>query len=190
MFAGCCADCGAFMGYLDKNLIPGETVLFRTRLHSIVLIGPIFTALLICVPGVLCIMEFQKHRGEPGSSAKLWALAAALTFIIAFLVILYGIAKRNSTEMAVTNRRVLIKWGLGSRRTLEIVLAKVESISVSETILGRMLGYGTVIVRGTGGTPEPVVLIARPNEFRRSVYEQLALIQGPATGAASAAMQP
>jgi uncharacterized membrane protein YdbT with pleckstrin-like domain len=173
------------MGYLEKNLIPGETVLFRTRLHSIVLIGPIFTALLICVPGTLCAMQAQRQKGEPGNGAKLWALAAALSFIIAFVVILYGIAKRNSTEMAVTNRRVLIKWGLGSRRTLEIVLAKVESISVSETVLGRMLGYGTVIVRGTGGTPEPVVLIARPNEFRRSVYEQLALMQGPAAGAAS-----
>jgi uncharacterized membrane protein YdbT with pleckstrin-like domain len=175
------------MGYLEKNLIPGERVLFRTRLHSIVLIGPIFTALLICVPGTLCAMQAQRLKGVPGNGAKLWALAAALSFVIAFVVILYGIAKRNSTEMAVTNRRVLIKWGLGSRRTLEIVLAKVESISVSETVLGRMLGYGTVIVRGTGGTPEPVVLIARPNEFRRSVYEQLASIQGPAAGAASGA---
>lgn len=177
------------MGYIENNLIPGESVVFRTRLHSIVLIGPIFTALLICFPSVLCAMEAQKQKGAPGNSAKLWALAAACGFVIAVLVVLYGIAKRNSTEMAVTNRRVLIKWGLGSRRTLEIVLAKVESISVNETVLGRMLGYGTVIVRGTGGTPEPVVLIARPNEFRRHVYEQLSLSQGPgmAPGANSSA---
>ncbi len=65
--------------------------------------------------------------------------------------------KRNATEMAVTNRRVLIKTGMGSRRTLDLMLSRVESIGVEETMWGRMLGYGSVIVRGTGGTPEPFV---------------------------------
>jgi uncharacterized membrane protein YdbT with pleckstrin-like domain len=75
--------------------------------------------------------------------------------------------------MAVTNRRVLIKTGMVSRRTLDLMLARVESIGVEETAFGRMLGYGSVVVRGTGGTPEPFRRIAHPQEFRRAVQEQI-----------------
>jgi uncharacterized membrane protein YdbT with pleckstrin-like domain len=75
--------------------------------------------------------------------------------------------------MAVTNRRILIKTGIMSRRTIELLLSRVESIVITEPFLGRMLGYGTVIVRGTGGTPEPFTLIAHPTEFRRHVQEQI-----------------
>ena len=75
--------------------------------------------------------------------------------------------------MAVTNKRVLIKTGMGSRRTLDLMLSRVESIAVEETFAGRMLGFGSVIVHGTGGTPESFLMIASPQEFRRNVQEQI-----------------
>jgi uncharacterized membrane protein YdbT with pleckstrin-like domain len=81
--------------------------------------------------------------------------------------------KRNATEMAVTNRRVLIKTGLGNRRTLDLMLSRVESIAVHETMWGRTLGYGDVVVHGTGGTPESFVLISHPQEFRQQVQQQI-----------------
>jgi uncharacterized membrane protein YdbT with pleckstrin-like domain len=68
---------------------------------------------------------------------------------------------------------VLIKTGMASRRTLDMMLSKVESIGVEETFLGRIFGYGSVIVRGTGGTPESFVMIAHPQEFRQSVQAQI-----------------
>ncbi len=52
------------------------------------------------------------------------------------------------------------------------MLSRVESIGVEETVIGRLLSYGTVVVRGTGGTPEAFVLIDHPQEFRRAVQEQ------------------
>jgi len=75
--------------------------------------------------------------------------------------------------MAVTSRRVVIKTGLASRKTIEMMLNKVESIEVSETTFGRMLGYGTIAVIGTGGTLEPFHNIARPLEFRSQVQQQV-----------------
>jgi hypothetical protein len=54
-----------------------------------------------------------------------------------------------------------------------MMLTRVESIGVEETTFGRMLGYGSVVVRGTGGTPEPFLMIAHPHEFRRAVQEQI-----------------
>jgi uncharacterized membrane protein YdbT with pleckstrin-like domain len=88
-------------------------------------------------------------------------------------VFAWGAAKRNATEMAVTNRRVLIKTGMASRRTLDLMLAKVESIGVTETFMGRIFGYGSVVIHGTGGTPESFVMIAHPQEFRQSVQQQI-----------------
>ena len=89
------------------------------------------------------------------------------------VAILMGMVRRNATEMAVTNRRVVIKTGLASRKTIEMLLNKVESIEVSETAFGRMLGYGTIVVIGTGGTPEPFQKVAHPLEFRSQVQQQI-----------------
>lgn len=73
----------------------------------------------------------------------------------------------------MSNKRVLIKTGLLSRRSVEVLLPKVESIGVDESFVGRILGYGSVIVRGTGGTFETFDKIAHSNERRRQVQEQL-----------------
>jgi uncharacterized membrane protein YdbT with pleckstrin-like domain len=81
--------------------------------------------------------------------------------------------KRSATEIAVTNRRVLVKVGLLTRRSIEIMLSKIESIRVEQSLVGRMLSFGTIVVRGTGGTPEPFAKIAHPLEFRRNVQEQI-----------------
>jgi uncharacterized membrane protein YdbT with pleckstrin-like domain len=72
----------------------------------------------------------------------------------------------------VTTKRVIIKVGLVRRRSVELLLRQVEAIRVEQGILGRILGYGTIIVGGTGGTAEPFSEIAAPLEFRRQVQMQ------------------
>ena len=104
-------------------------------------------------------------------------IAGVVLIVIALIALAWGFTKRNATEMAVTNKRVLIKTGLGNRRTLDVMLSRVESIGVEETFLGRMLGYGSVTVRGTGGTPESFVMISHPQEFRRSVQAQIGHVE-------------
>jgi uncharacterized membrane protein YdbT with pleckstrin-like domain len=111
--------------------------------------------------------------GSSTISPQGMAISGGILLLISLVIFFYGIAKRNATEMAVTNKRVLIKTGMASRRSLDMMLSTVESIGVEETVLGRMMGYGTVIVRGTGGTPETFLMIARPQEFRKNVQEQI-----------------
>jgi len=108
----------------------------------------------------------------PARSVMMWA--ALLCFALGAISIFIGFLKRNATEMAVTNKRVIVKSGLADRRTIELLLPRIESIAVEEPALGRLLGYGTVIVRGTGGTPEVFPQIARPLEFREQVQRQIA----------------
>lgn len=113
-----------------------------------------------------------KRSGESSSSALIWL--ALVAFTVAAILLAVGVLKRSATEMAVTNKRVIVKSGIASRRTIEILLSRIESIAVEESALGRLLGYGTVIVRGTGGTPEVFERIAHPLEFREQVQSQIA----------------
>jgi uncharacterized membrane protein YdbT with pleckstrin-like domain len=90
-------------------------------------------------------------------------------FGIGLILLLAAWIESITTELAVTSMRVIAKKGLISRLTMELNLSKVESIGVDQSILGRILGYGTVTVVGTGGTREPFKTIAAPLEFRRAV---------------------
>jgi uncharacterized membrane protein YdbT with pleckstrin-like domain len=168
------------MSYVEKSLVPGETLLYQTRHHWMMLIGPLLLSLVLAVLGVVCLGEVLAAKQGKGqlvdaaaATIRASEIAGVVLFLAAIAVFAFGNVKRNATEMAVTNRRVLIKTGLGSRRTLDLMLSRVESIVVEETFLGRMLGFGSVVVRGTGGTPESFVMISHPQEFRRSVQEQI-----------------
>ncbi len=167
------------LSYVEKNLIAGETLLYQTRHHWIVLLGPALVSLLLGAPGLGLLVESiasktgkSQPSGNSGISAGGVAVIGLILLMAAAGTFAYGIAKRNATEMAVTNKRVLIKTGLASRRTLDVMLSRVESIGVEESLIGRLLSYGTVVVRGTGGTPEAFVMIDHPQEFRRAVQEQ------------------
>jgi uncharacterized membrane protein YdbT with pleckstrin-like domain len=81
--------------------------------------------------------------------------------------------KRWSDEFGITNKRVIAKTGLISRETLELNLSKIESVSVDQSVMGRLLGYGSVVINGTGGTKEIFHNIAKPVTFRRVFQEMV-----------------
>src|ERR1051326_8648359 len=120
------------MSYLESNLIPGETLIYQTRLHWVVMIGHIVVGcLVLALPGALLLYYTHNHSELQNRELHLMQVAGAA------LILCGGIA----TERAVTTRRVVIKTGLTSRKTVEMLLNKVESIEVSETTWGRMLGF-------------------------------------------------
>lgn len=94
-----------------------------------------------------------------------FTLKALLTLFI------YPILARWSDEFVVTNKRVIVKTGIFSRYTLEMNLNKIESVNVDQSIFGRMFGYGTITIIGTGGTKESFTDIGRPTEFRKHFQE-------------------
>ncbi len=144
------------MGYVEKNLLQGETVVYRASLHLIIFLAPAVAALL--------------------SLLSLWVSGklAVLFLVIALLLALDRYIRLATSEFAVTNKRVLIKTGLIRRHTLELLLSKVETVGVEQGIYGRMFNYGTIIVTGTGGTRELFPVIAKPLEFRKTVQERAA----------------
>lgn len=106
---------------------------------------------------------------------------------IGLIFLLFAWLYTISTDLGVTNKRVIGKWGFISRRTIEQRLDKIEGVQVNQGILGRVLNYGTIIVTGTGGSGTPIPVIARPLEFRSAVN---AAIDNAISGPASATVAP
>jgi uncharacterized membrane protein YdbT with pleckstrin-like domain len=88
-----------------------------------------------------------------------------------FTLFIVPALKQWSDEFVVTNKRIIVKTGIFSRRTLEMNLNKIESVNVDQGIVGRMLGYGTITIIGTGGTRESFPDIANAVEFRKRFQE-------------------
>ncbi|HOV31998.1 MAG TPA: PH domain-containing protein [Candidatus Hydrogenedens sp.] len=88
-----------------------------------------------------------------------------------FTLFILPLIEFTTSEFAITNKRVIIKEGLISRRTLEMNLNKIESVNVIQSVLGRLLNYGTIVIVGTGGTKEPFSCICDPLTFRKKFQE-------------------
>ena len=163
------------MSYLDQSLTSGEVVLYRTRLHWTVLVGPLLVSIAFVAAGTGLFVAAT--RPSAGGAARTFAILGVVCVLVAALAWITGLIRRSSTEMAVTNRRVLMKVGMVGRRTVELMLPKVESVAVDQGVMGRLTGYGTVVVRGTGGTCETFERVGQPLEFRRQVQEQINRLQ-------------
>jgi uncharacterized membrane protein YdbT with pleckstrin-like domain len=162
------------MSYVTSNMVPGETLVYETRLHWIVMLGHLIVGcLLLGIPGALVLTYALSHTDMDATDLHLMEAGGVALLAAGLIVILIGVTRRNATEMAVTNHRVVIKKGLLSRKTIEMLLNKVESIEISETAVGRMLGYGTIVIIGTGGTSEPFHKMAHPLEFRSHVQQKI-----------------
>ena len=125
------------MSYVDSTLIDGETVL---------------------------------HRGHVSWWPLMpWIVLGVLTIIVVvgIGILLWVYLKRRTTELAITNKRIIAKKGFIQRDTIEMFLSKVESVHVDQSVMGRVLDYGTVIMSGTGMVNSRFENISAPLEFRK-----------------------
>ena len=103
------------MGYIENNLVPGETVLYKTRLHWIVLIGPLLLSIVLAALGIAALVGGYKVVDESRTGL---VVGGTLLLIAAVIVLAIGLVRRNATEVAVSNKRVLIKKGFVARKSL------------------------------------------------------------------------
>jgi|SRR6185295_8888302 len=129
------------MSYIDQSLVPGEVLIHRARVSWWSQFGMVLLGLVTLVVGI------------------------GLAFLI------YAWIKIRSTELAITNRRIIAKFGFVTRHTVEINLDKVESLRVEQGVWGRMLDFGTIFISGAGSAVAPIPNIAAPLEFRRKFTE-------------------
>jgi len=149
------------MSYIEKNLMNGESIFYRSKLHWVIFIWPVIW---------LTVAIFFFSNGGDAAAGGLFVLIAIVAGIASFI-------NFKTSEFGVTNKRVIVKVGFIRRNSLEVLLNKVEGIQVNQGILGRILGFGSITVSGTGGTKDPFHKIDAPLEFRRKVQEQIAAVQ-------------
>jgi uncharacterized membrane protein YdbT with pleckstrin-like domain len=152
------------MSYVKSVLQPGEETRYATDIHWIVYI-PGFLLLILAV----AVYVLGRVFITPGPGQLTVEALAGLLLVCAVVALLTGWFKRLTTEVAVTNRRIIYKRGFISRYTIEMHLDKVESVDVDQTVLGRILGYGDILIRGVGSSLEPLRMIEAPIEFRNHV---------------------
>lgn len=159
------------MRYLSNTLLAGEKIVFNTRPHWVVY-GPCFLAVFITLlfwdqSAKLASLNFI-IAGKPLFE---WAYMGLI--LAAIYLALQGWVRYISSEYGVTNKRVIMKTGLVQRNAFDTFLVRIEGIKVDQSILGRILNYGTILVVGTGGTQDAFYAVPNPLHFRRIVQEQM-----------------
>jgi uncharacterized membrane protein YdbT with pleckstrin-like domain len=149
------------MRYVRRVLQPGETVVYATKLHWIIYWQAILL-LIICI----ILVGAAWYMADNSNVSLALGIAAVIFALLALSSAFRAFIRWATTELAVTDRRVIYKTGLIARHTIEMNRRQVESVDVDQSIFGRLIGYGTIIIRGTGGSLEPMRRIDNPLTFR------------------------
>ncbi len=98
---------------------------------------------------------------------------STLFSVVGFGLLIAAMVRQSATELAITNRRLIAKYGFVSRNTFEIMVNRVTGANFDQSVTGRILGYGTIIVHGAGGDTSPFDLVANPHLFHQALMRVL-----------------
>ena len=154
------------MSYLGDHLLTGERIVYRAKLHWTIFLTSIVVVLLGVGLGILLQVV------EPA-----YSLAGGALVGVGLLLAIGPAVRYISSEFAVTDKRVLGKVGFIERESDETLLSKIEAIAVDQGVIGRILGFGTITITGTGGTQEYFPRISEPLEFRRQIQSQIIALE-------------
>jgi uncharacterized membrane protein YdbT with pleckstrin-like domain len=149
------------MPYVDRVLQQGETVRHIARMSWVTYLPGLF---LWAVAGIIAGIL-------PDNPALhfIVLVIAVIIFLIGTVLLARASFHRVTTEIAVTDRRIIYKSGFIRRYTVEMHMDKVESVDVDQSVFGRMLDYGDVIIHGTGAGLEPLSYVDHPLELRNHI---------------------
>jgi hypothetical protein len=150
------------MSYVQRVLQPGEVVRHVAGLHWVAYLPGLLAWILAVI--VLVVLPDERSIAQ-------WIRlgAASLCAAVGLILLIRAAFDQWVTEIAVTDRRVISKRGFIRRNTTEMHMDKVESVEVKQSVLGRILDYGDVEIRGVGSGFEPLRKIAAPIELRNHI---------------------
>ena len=150
------------MSYIEQNIMVNEHVVYIAKIHWITFKWPILLVI-ASVP----FLFFGKDL----------MIVSGVLFVLAIIAAIPPAINRLSSEFGITNKRVIVKVGFIRRTSLEVMLSKIEGILVDQSLMGRILNYGSITINGTGGTRDPFNNISHPLEFRKKAQEQILVVQ-------------
>lgn len=159
------------MRYIEKTLLDNERIITACHPHWIV----------FAPSGLILIIAILLYGFGPYLAVLNLSLSAFTLYeILAIAVAAYGLYHflkayivYRCSEYGITDKRILMKTGWFERNSLELFLDKIEAVHIDQTISGRLLGYGTVIIIGTGGSKDPFVNVPKPLHFRHIIQQEI-----------------
>ena len=154
------------MSYVDRTLATGERVLHRASLHWIIFVRPVIFVL-------IGFAAYYVGSASPMDTSVRWGARFFSSFFIVIAIFgeMRALVNYFTTEVAATTRRFVVKRGFVRRSIVEMNAGQLESIIIDQSILGRIFGYGTIIVGGTGSGVDPVNCISQPLEVRKAANQ-------------------
>ncbi|MCV2365551.1 PH domain-containing protein [Paucibacter sp. DJ1R-11] len=149
--------------YITSALAKDERVLYQGRVSYWSVAVPLAVCAFFMSAGLLVLIG-GLVAGSGGGPGLVWLVIGAVVGVMAYI-------KLKTTELAITSKRVIAKFGFISRKTVELNLSKIESIQVDQSILGRMLNYGSLVIAGGGNPQAPIPGISDPMGFRKAFAE-------------------
>jgi len=162
----------------DAAVVDENTVLYRARLHRLLFLKPFLWILFgLMLLGIVWAWPYLAPRflpdAPPGPLAEpyVWLPVglAALLMVWGLFRLVSHLGRVGTTEMLVTPRKVVFRSGFFSRQTIEMVNSKIETVQVDQSFLGRIFDYGTIVITGTGGSLEPIAMIAHPRALQAAI---------------------
>ena len=150
------------MSYIQQSLGEGETVIIYARFHPLYFVAA-WLALLIPLLLFLAALIRANAYSDP------YVLGTGLLFLLGLVTFARMMIRQWSTEIGITSHRFVEKYGLLSMHTNEIALPNIEGVRVNQSVLGRLFGYGTVRIEGTGVDSVTTPAIADPVGFVRAI---------------------
>jgi uncharacterized membrane protein YdbT with pleckstrin-like domain len=173
--------------YLDREIQSDERIIYAAELHWIVY----HFGMTITLAGALLGNYGDQIVRLVSGDAIATFVAKPITYIALAIIavgamhLFFGFIRQISTELVITNRRVIAKHGFISTTTFEVMIDRVEGANIDQTVLGRILGYGTVMVKGTGGGISPIDHVANPYLFHSYLMRTMEEAQKPGVAAAA-----
>jgi uncharacterized membrane protein YdbT with pleckstrin-like domain len=149
------------MSYIQRSLLPEEKILYYTKPHYVifypVLLWLVFAAWFL-------------------TSNVVPILFGYLFLVMSLFICISELISYNCSEYVITSKRVIMKVGFIRRKSFELFLDRIEGNYVEQSIIGRILGFGTIIVGGIGGAKDPFLYVPNPIEFRNKMQQQMQMI--------------
>jgi uncharacterized membrane protein YdbT with pleckstrin-like domain len=151
------------MSYIQKILQPNEEIILKGQIHWLVFVP--FLVSSVFLAGAVWL------KTQLIDDFIIIDISILLLGVITVFQLLKSLIKKYATELIITNKRVVAKFGLIRRNTIEIPHSKVESIIIEQGIIDRIFNCGTLVIQGMGNSKTPIPLISKPLDFRNKVME-------------------
>lgn len=161
------------MTYVENVLLTGENVIGKAAISWFVFTKPLtmLTAVLIA------FLYTEPFFYELSIPYLLLLYIHDLFYYLLIVWVMYELAcsiiSKTTTEVVITNKRVITKLGWIARNTVEIQLFRVEACQIQQSVVGRILQYGTIVISGAGLGTHPIPFIHQPTLFRKQLLEVL-----------------